>query len=149
ILAYGGTLHSHEIGTTRVIALFNGGRSYDVEITTDAAALLEKLQASVGSEPSSETAPGRLRALLAGSAAPSRRRLPLALDASDVRPAIAYGVTMPSGGGSAVATIRLTGAIPHGARQFTWAYAWTFASYALTIRTPSSGNPSTEWLDGG
>ena len=48
-----------------------------------------------------------------------------------------------------MATIRLTGQIPPGARHFTWSYAWTFASYAMTVRRAASENPATEWLEGG
>ena len=40
-------------------------------------------------------------------------------------------------------TIRLTGALPAGARTFTWKYGWTFASYGLTV------GPNSVWLDGG
>jgi hydrogenase/urease accessory protein HupE len=40
-------------------------------------------------------------------------------------------------------TIRLTGAIPPGARTFAWSYGWTFATYSLTI------DSATQWLEGG
>jgi hydrogenase/urease accessory protein HupE len=43
----------------------------------------------------------------------------------------------------AAGTIRLTGAIPSGARTFSWSYGWTFATYSLTV------NNSTQWLEGG
>src|SRR5262249_38880833 len=79
-----------------------------------------------------------------------RRRVRIAFDGSVVRPAIAYAVAPGADAASpALATIRLTGAIPEGARNFTWKYAWTFASYALTVRSDASRNPATEWLDGG
>ena len=74
----------------------------------------------------------------------------IAFDASEVRPAIAYSVAPGIDAASAaVATIRLTGQIPPGARHFTWTYAWTFASYAMTVRSAASENPATEWLEGG
>ena len=40
-----------------------------------------------------------------------------------------------------LATIRLTGQIPPGARHFTWTYAWTFASYAMTVRSDRVREP--------
>jgi hypothetical protein len=43
----------------------------------------------------------------------------------------------------------LTGEVPPGAGHFSWTYAWTFASYAMTIRSAAAGNPTTEWLEGG
>ena len=48
-----------------------------------------------------------------------------------------------------MATVRLTGQIPPNAGRFTWTYAWTFASYAMTVRSAVSENPATEWLEGG
>ena len=47
-LACGALVHAHEIGTTRVSVLFHEGRGYDIEIVTDAAALVEKLEAVAG-----------------------------------------------------------------------------------------------------
>ena len=146
----GAAVCAHEIGTTRVSVLFQEGRTYDVEIVTDAAALVEKLEASAGSSAAADTTPARLQSLLTSSDETFRRRLKVAFDASDVRPAIAYSVAPGIDGTSApVATIRLTGQIPPAARHFTWTYAWTFASYAMTIRSAISENPATEWLEGG
>src|SRR6185312_140789 len=45
-------------------------------------------------------------------------------------------------------TIRLTGEIPPAAGPFNWNFGWTFASYALTLRSAPSGNPTTQWLEG-
>jgi hypothetical protein len=79
-----------------------------------------------------------------------RQRVRIVFDARDVRPAISYAVTPGSDVASpAVATIRLTGQIPLDARHFTWTYAWTFASYALTVQRSASENATTEWLEGG
>jgi hypothetical protein len=47
-----------------------------------------------------------------------------------------------------VATIHLSGEVPRGARRFTWTYGWTFASYALTLRS-AGATVSTVWLEGG
>lgn len=128
------TLSAHEIGTTRVSVLFLENGAYDVQIVTDATALAEKLGASVGE----------------GSDEKFRQRVKIAFDGSEVRPAIRYSVEPPIDATSAAAaTIRLTGQIPSGARQFTWNYAWTFASYAVMIRNAASGSPVTEWLEGG
>src|SRR5262249_34156309 len=94
--------------------------------------------------------PDRLHSLLAGSDDVFRRRFKLMFDASEARPAIAYSVTPAIDATSApAATIRLTGRIPAGAREFTWSYGWTFASYAITVRHAAGANPATEWLEGG
>jgi hydrogenase/urease accessory protein HupE len=150
VLVCGAAVRAHEIGTTRVSVLFQEGRTYDVEIVTDAAALVEKLEASAGSPSAADGGAARLQSRLTGFDETFRQRAKMAFDASDVRPAIAYSVApgIDSGSG-AVATIRLTGQIPPDARHFTWIYAWTFASYAITIRSAASQNPATEWLEGG
>ena len=48
-LVCGTPVHAHEIGTTRVSVAFHEDRTYDIEIVTDAATLVEKLEASKGS----------------------------------------------------------------------------------------------------
>jgi hydrogenase/urease accessory protein HupE len=145
----GTTIRAHEIGTTRVTVLFHGNRTYDVEIVTDAATLVEKLEASTGQRSVSNADPARLESLLTRFDETFRQRVKLTFDTSAVHPAIAYAVSTGVDQASApAATIRLTGEIPAGARVFAWSYAWTFASYAMTIRTASSENPITEWLEG-
>ena len=146
----GAAVRAHEIGTTRVSVLFQEGRTYDVEIVTDAAALVEKLEASAGGSSPADTRPARLQSLLTSFDEKFRQRVKIVFDSSDVRPAIAYSVAPGIDAMSAaVATIRLTGQIPPDARHFTWTYAWTFASYAITVRSAASENPATEWLEGG
>jgi hydrogenase/urease accessory protein HupE len=148
--ALGTAAHAHELGTTRVSVLFQEGQTYRVEIVTDAAALVEKLEASSGQSPSAGSSADRLLFLLAHFDETFRYRVKLTFDASEVHPAIVYAVSPGSDASSAaIATIRLTGPIPHGAGRFTWSYAWTFASYAVTVRSSSAQNPTTEWLEGG
>ena len=143
-------VRAHEIGTTRVSVLFQEGRTYDVTIVTDATALLEKLVAPTGRSSPADTRPARLQSLLTSFDETFRRRVKIAFDSSEVRPAVTYSVAPGIDAASAaVATIRLTGRIPPESRHFTWIYAWTFASYALTVRSAGSENPATEWLQGG
>lgn len=148
ILIWGSVARAHEIGTTRVSVLLQADR-YQIEIVTDATALLEKLEASTGRPPSPHKASARPEALLATFDEIFRRRLKVAFDGSDVHPRIEYSVSPQTDATSpALATIRLAGEIPRGARDFTWTYSWTFASYALTVRNRSE-TPVTEWLEGG
>lgn len=149
-LLSGAAVRAHEIGTTRVSVLFQEGRTYDIEVVTDAIVLVEKLEGPAGRPSPAGSSPARLQSLLTSLDERFRQRVKILFDASDVRPAIAYAVAPGIDAASApVATIRLTGRIPPGARHFTWAYAWTFASYALTVRRAASDNPATEWLEGG
>jgi hydrogenase/urease accessory protein HupE len=113
LLAAAGFACAHEIGTTRVTAKFPGNGTYEIEVVTDPTALLEKLRTPRFSEEK------------------FRQRVKVAFDGTAVQPEIVYGDP-----------IRLKGAIPPGARQFTWTFGWTFATYALTAGT------ATEWLEG-
>lgn len=139
--------HAHEIGTTRVSALFNQGRTYEIQIVTDAATLAEKLEASSGRPAPVSISPAGLQSVLANADPQFRKRLKVIFGSSEVAPAIAYSVSPGTGPGTAVATIRLTGQIQPGA--FSWSYAWTFASYALTMQSEASAPPATQWLEGG
>ena len=144
------TLIAHELGTTRVSILLNDGKTYDVEVVTDAAALVEKLEASSGESPVADLRPYGLRTRLERFAEQFSRRVALRFDESEARPAITYAVS-PSAdvAASPIAIIHLSGQIPSGATHMTWRYAWTFASYAVTVRRAAADNPTTEWLEGG
>jgi hypothetical protein len=138
ILLCGSLARAHEIGTTRVSVLLHADR-YDIEVVTDAAALLQKLEASAGRRPGPED-----------FADIFQRRLEIAFDGAVVHSAVEYSVSPPTDATlPALATIRLRGNVPRSAREFNWTYSWTFASYALTIRAAGSGTPVIEWLEGG
>jgi hydrogenase/urease accessory protein HupE len=146
----GTSARAHEIGTTRVSVLFHNGRTYEIEIVTDASTLVEKLDASAGRSPRATTSSQAFDDLLGKSGETFRQRVKVAFDGADVRPAIVFSVASGTdASSSAIATIRLTGPIPPDARLFTWTYGWTFASYAMTIRRSASEGPVTEWLEGG
>jgi HupE / UreJ protein len=141
---------AHEIGTTRVSVVFHEGRTYEIEVVTDAQSLVEKLEAASGRSPEAESNPDRLQALLTESTDTFRRRVKIAFDGAPASPAIAFVVSAPAEAGAApLAAIRLTGALPAGIRTFTWIYSWTFASYALMVRNSGSDRAVTEWLEGG
>jgi hydrogenase/urease accessory protein HupE len=147
---YCGVVRAHEIGTTRVSVLLKEGGAYDVEIVTDASALADKLEASTGGPAPSNLDPAGFKALLESFEPTFRQRVKVAFDGAEVRPAIALSVAPPVDATSATAaTIHMIGEIPAGAHNFSWTFAWTFASYALTIRSTATDNPATEWLEGG
>ena len=153
LLARAPLLQAHEIGTTLVSAALREGRTYDIEIVTDAPSLVEKLDAMAGtptSLPSSGLSAAVLRDRLVAGENLFRQRFAMAFDGAVVRPAILFSVTPAADDVSPVlATIRLTGEIPQGARNFTWNYSWTFASYALRVKSADAADPTVEWLEGG
>lgn len=135
LLTCGIAVQAHEIGTTKVSAVLHDG-TYAIEVAIDADALAEKLQAIGGQ------AFDRDELLLT--------RLAIAFDGTPVQPSVEYTVTpAPDATSAALATIRLAGDIPVGAREFTWTYGWTFASYALSVRHADAAEPAVLWLEGG
>jgi hypothetical protein len=140
-------VYAHEIGTTRVSAVFQGKTSYEIEIVTDAMSLVEKLSAQT---PPSDIGPVALQAQVKAYDEVFRRRVTVAFDGTAVRPAIDYAVSgIVTATSSPVATIHFRGSIPQGARQFAWTYGWTFATYSLTVRDAAGNSETTEWLEGG
>ena len=143
------SLRAHEIGTTRVSVAFADDGTYQIEIVTDAAALVEKLEASSGASSPAETQADRLQNLLRSFDETFRKRVNIAFDGVEVQPTATYFVTTAVDNSSAAsATIRLKGQTPADAKHFTWTYSWTFASYALTVRRAPNESAVTEWLEG-
>ena len=143
------SLRAHEIGTTRVSVAFADDGTYQIEIVTDAAALVEKLEASSGASSPAETQADRLQNLLRSFDETFRKRVNIAFGGVEVQPTATYFVTMAADNSSAAsATIRLKGQTPSDAKHFTWTYSWTFASYALTVLRAPNESAVTEWLEG-
>ncbi len=148
------TTEAHEIGTTRVAVSLAPDRTYRVEVVTDATALLAKLLAAAGAEPAAPLGAEELQKRLLGLDEVFRRKQTLAFDGMSVRPVIVYSVASPSTSATdvlslPVATIVLTGELPHGATNLTWTYGWTFASYALGVRQATASESTVVWLEGG
>ncbi len=142
-------ISAHEIGTTRVSVVFDTDRRYSIDIVTDAGTLVDKLEGASGrgTRPAdTDDLESRIRALEAAFL----QRVTVAFDGATARPSMDVAVTRPQDAtASPIATIRLRGDVPHGARAFTWTYGWTFASYALTIHQGHAETGVTEWLEGG
>ena len=142
-LVVGDRLDAHEIGTTRVSMRFPTANRYEVEIVTDGQALLEKLAAVDGHSPPSAAPNERFETL----EDVFRERALVAFDSHPARPEVQATFAPAADELSApVVTIRLSGPVPATARQLTWKYGWTFASYAFRIE--SAGGSSTQWLEG-
>ncbi len=139
------SVHAHEIGTTRVSVLLHEGKTYEIELATDANALIEKLEVSSGLLVGRRERIPALGVLLPGFDEKFRQRVKVTFDGVDVRPAVTYRVEPAIDAASApAAIIRLRGAIPAGAKNFTWTFAWTFASYALMVRSFSSDKAAAD-----
>ena len=71
----GAALRAHELGTTRVSVLFDEGRTYTIDIVTDATGLVEKLDASRGQSRPADLGADRLQPALAGALVDAMNRL--------------------------------------------------------------------------
>jgi hydrogenase/urease accessory protein HupE len=144
------TLGAHEIGTTRVTVDFPQPVSYRIQIVTDASSLLDKLESAAGEVRSGASEVADLEARLRAHADLLPRRMTVSFGEVRVQPAMAIAVEPSTDvGGVPGAILVLTGDRPAGVMSFTWSYGWTFASYALRVRTLESGEPITQWLEGG
>jgi hypothetical protein len=164
---------AHEIGTTRVAATFDAANTFAIAITTDAGALLARLQAA-----------RRLPIVAPATISGFQQRfdelcgdipahLSIAFDERSVTPQptclVDTTVASPEFGlASLGVTVTLRGGVPAGARRFSWRYGLTYAAYALTVeagpaaRGPadrggaraegnagsSPGSVATTWLEG-
>src|SRR5262249_39640048 len=91
----------------------------------------------------------RIQAHMAELEGVFRRRVMLAFDGASAQPSIQVSVTPGNATSAPAATIALTGDVPSSARQLTWSYGWTFASYALSVRRAGHQEATTQWLEGG
>ena len=147
-LTFAPPLRAHEIGTTRVSVVELTRDRYVLEISTDAAALLEKLESVSRTESASGAGAdaATLQRRLERLEGVFRERATIAFDRGAVHPDVSWTI-VPSNvaGGTTVVTIRLSGVTPPGAEWLTWKYSWTFASYAFV----PPNDEATQWLEGG
>lgn len=153
LLSLGATANAHEIGTTRVVAAFPARDRYVIDITTDAGALLAKLQAARRLPVVAPATIGGFQQQFDRLCGEIPAHLTLALDARAVRPHVDCAVDKSVAGsefGLAAlgVTVTLRGDVPHGTKTLTWRYGLTFASYALTVEAAGGGRGETYWLEG-
>ena len=138
-------LRAHELGTTRVALSFGEDRTFRVDIETDAAALIEKLERTArrDGQPLETALSERLLRL----EAVFRQGFNLSIDGLRLAPAIDYVVDAAEDASAAGVTIRVTGNLPPRAGTLTWAYSWTFTAYAFTVVGRSGDEAAVEWLE--
>ncbi len=139
---------AHEIGTSRVALTLSAAGTYDVEVVTDAAVLLERLEAVGGSRIHVPSEATLLRDRLQRQEDVFRRTARLTFDLPNDQPAIVWSVSPGAGLASPLVTIHLRGAVPQGSSHVTWTYGWTSSRYAFSITRAEDASASTEWLDG-
>ena len=148
VLLFAITAGAHEIGKTQVQASLLG-RSYDIEVVVDPDALLPSLEA-YGQRPISRELPrGQRDRRIAALAEVFLERVSVSFDG---RPAAAAFEYLPSSAfndfAQAPSRVRLRGAVPDGAADFTFTYGLALGTYALNVRI-GDGTVQTQWVVGG
>jgi len=137
----------HELGTIRTTASFCRDATYRVDVAIDREHLPPGFAASAG--------PPRIpiRGLRWSAADPAARILAevlnhsrITFDGRPVEPRAEWQNPEPA---AAELVLRLTGAIPGGARTFAWSNSLKLGSYLLTLRTEGEENPQRVWIEGG
>src|SRR5262245_55331656 len=140
---------AHEIGTTRADAMFRSDRTYEVKVVTDAASLVEKLEAAQGKWAPASNDSSELERRLRDAFAGFRTRAAVDFDGIRVDSTFDYAVSAGTALDPPAVTVRLLGTVPEPATTFAWTYGWTLASYSLSVHRPDAAEPSIEWLEKG
>lgn len=155
-VADGSRVFAHEIGKTQVTATLRDDRTYQIDMTIDPDALLAKLEALSGVPASGAVPPIERARRIEALQQTFLARTVVAFDGTPVEPRFEYrtddvrgpGATMP-GPASQMATVRLVGIVPSGARTFTWRSSLVYGSYPLVIKNGGEEQGPTQWLEGG
>ncbi len=147
-------LHAHEAGTTAVVASFSHDDTYSIDLTTDAGALLTRLELARKQPRSAPASGAELQRGLDALCDEVPRHIAITFDDQPVSPRATC--VIDTAGSSAAeslnalgVTVFLRGAMPRGARTFRWRYDLTFASYALSVRAVQAEVSKGLWLEGG
>lgn len=150
---------AHEAGTTRVVARFGGDGRFAIDVTTDAAALIARLEVARRESRTSPSTEAALRSALDRLCGDVTRYAGVWFDtAPPIAPARTVatcrleddraGVDLAARG----AHVTLRGEAPSDARLFRWRWDLTFTRYAMTVApagTPQTQPGETVWLEGG
>jgi hydrogenase/urease accessory protein HupE len=139
---------AHEIGKTQVSAVFRPNDSYRLDIVVDPDALLTKIEAYGGQTLSEGLSRAERDRRIAGLQQAFLDRVSLRFDGATSTPRFEYRPSSALGDfAQAPSLVRLTGRIPSGAREVTFAYGLALGSYAINVRIGESP-VQTFWLDG-
>lgn len=141
---------AHEIENTHVLVSLTGDGRYIIDVLNDADWLWAGLATETGPLPSFEERDRQLRGLTDRF----RQTVTVRFDGRDVPieqveyvPPATYDPSAPMGWGDP-GLMRLTGAVPPGARTFQFAYRLVVDPYPMTLAL-ASGDPVTRWMMSG
>ncbi len=145
---------AHEIGTSHVVITLTGDGAYVVDVATDAAALLARLETSSGQVRSGSVARDDYRSRIAALAPAFLAHVSLRFDGSLAGPTFdtvrsEADADPESALRPPTVVVRLRGQVPAGAQNISWSYDLTSASYAVTFKPAGGAAERVEWLEGG
>ena len=139
---------AHEIGKTQVTAAFRPDGAYQIDISIDPDALLTKLEVYGGTPISTAVSRVERDRRIEALAHVFVERVGVHFEGVADHPRFQY---LPASAFSDLAQtasiVRLTGHVPAGARDVTFAYGLAMGSYALNVRVGDSPL-QTLWLEG-
>ena len=147
------SIGAHEVGTTRVVATFAHDDTYTITVTTDASALLGRLESARKRPRSTPVSAAEYQQGFDALCDELPRHVAVVFDGLERAPRATCVVdaasSVQSDDLSAVGvTVTLRGLIPPGAQTLRWRYDLTYASYALTMKSPDPQADETIWLEG-
>jgi hydrogenase/urease accessory protein HupE len=146
LIACAGPARAHEIGKTQATAVVRD-RTCTVEVIVDPDALLTALEVSSGSALSNSVSRPERDRRIGALASVFLDHVTLQFDGDVVRPRFEYLPESALGDAArAPSRVRLTGAVPLGARSMTFAYGLALGAYAFNVRI-GDGPVQTYWLD--
>ena len=147
LLLLSGAAPAHELGTIRTDAIFQKDGRYEVDVFIDR----EHLPLGFPASPSPPRIP--VEGLRWDPADPVARILAevsnhsrIAFDGRPVAPRVEWRDPDPA---AAMLLLSMTGAIPEGARTFTWSNDLKLGSYLLTLWTEGEASRERVWREGG
>ena len=129
-----------------VLALQQDGQ-FVLDVANDPAWLLLRLETFAGGNVPANITPAQRDARLAQLGTVFADRVVLFVDAHEVRATEVAYLPPPAEPENALATFRLTGAMPRDATRLRWLYGLVADPYPLEIRQPD-GSSTVEWIEG-
>ena len=138
---------AHETGTTHVTATLRKDHSVEIEIRTDADALLEKLESAAGEGAGRPGEPSAIAARLQRLDEVIRSRAPQHPHRRAHEAAAQYSVVQ-AGSDPPLAIVTMRSQTPASTGGLTWKFGWTFTIYTFDAYLEGTGLTVTKQLEG-
>ncbi len=138
---------AHEAERTKITLALRADGQFVLDVANDPNWLLLRLETFAGGSVPPNITPAERDRRLAQLTQVFADRIVLFVDAHEVRATAVEYHPPPAQPDTALATYRLTGAMPRDATRLRWLYGLVADPYPLEIRQPD-GSSTIEWIDG-